>query len=57
MYISMSITVMMKMKEKMENVGQKVNLSMSKNVSLLGSTMFTFALPPSSGWLAKALLA
>lgn len=48
-YMRMSMIVMMKMKEKMENVGQKVNFSMSKNDSLLGSCTFTFAFPPSRG--------
>jgi hypothetical protein len=48
---------MINMNENMVNVGQNVNFNISKNVSLLGFTNWTFPYPPSSGWLANALLA
>ena len=57
MYIRISIIVMMKMNEKIVNVGQNVNFNMSKNVSLLGFTNYTFPAPPNNGWFANALLA
>ena len=44
-----STIVMMKIKEKIEKVGQKVNFNMSKKVSCLGFITLPAPLPPSNG--------